>query len=172
MGRSDGKSTTSLARTKLGGERARTRYRFLFMPAILRHDGTPSCFYGHPSGHVVQPSFSSACRCESPAVSSSKPVFAPFFAEIRVHSSLPLHWKPTLFYSAPITFQTRPNRRHCSRLTREFSKFTLLKGRRDEGLVCNSRDFGTDVNNFLEYYSVIFRRVLVDPRDTFRSTKM
>lgn len=56
--------------------RARTRHRFLFMPAILRHDGTPSCFYGHPSGHVVQPSFSSACRYESPAVSSSKLVFA------------------------------------------------------------------------------------------------
>lgn len=125
MGRSDGKSTT-----KLGGERARTRYRFLFMPAILRHDGTPSCFYGHPSGHVVQPSFSSACRCESPAVSSSKPVFAPFFAEIRVHSSLRVALETNaLFYSAPITFHTQPNRRHCSRLTREFSKFTLLKGR-------------------------------------------
>lgn len=37
--------------------RAHTRYRFLFMPAILRHDGTPSCFYGHPSAHAVQPSF-------------------------------------------------------------------------------------------------------------------
>lgn len=76
----------------------------------------------------------------------SRPLFSPVALETNA-----------LFYSAPITFQTRPNRRHCSRLTREFYKFTLLKGRRDEGLVCNSRDFvGTDVNNFLEYYSVIF----------------
>lgn len=41
------------------GSMARARYRFLFMPAILRHDGTPSCFYGHPTS--CQPSFSSAC---------------------------------------------------------------------------------------------------------------
>lgn len=58
-----GRKSTSLAyeRNSEGeyGARARTRYRFLFMPAILRHDGTPSCFYGHPTS--CQPSFSSAC---------------------------------------------------------------------------------------------------------------
>lgn len=51
-------------------------------------------------------------------------------------------------------YVSNANRRHCSRLTREFYKFTLLKGRRDEGLVCNSRDFGTDVNKII-FWNII-----------------
>lgn len=98
---------------------ARAPRRFLFMPAILRHDGAPSCFYGHPSGcrSPVQPSFyphadtnplafylGNSCPVFVVHRASSKELRIPTVSHYGSANGSPLFYSPLIRRSVLITF--------------------------------------------------------------------